>query len=86
MHSKESTRPTNMVDSGEAHRQLPGKRPVRVCHAEHETSRPMSQRFDFNPAQTRHSSYHLAAATYVDLVDDPQVQADRLHFQQCLRL
>ncbi|CAG8906882.1 unnamed protein product [Penicillium nalgiovense] len=86
MHTKESTRPTDMVDSGEAHSQLPGKRPVRDYHAEHEISRPLDQRFDFIPAYTRHSSYHLAAATYVDLVDDPKLQVDGVRSQHRLRL
>ncbi|KAI3095266.1 hypothetical protein CBS147333_9802 [Penicillium roqueforti] len=86
MHTKGFTRPTDMVDSGEAHSQLPGKRPVRDRHAEHEISRPLDQRFDFIPAYTRHSSYHLAAATYVDLVDDPKLQVDGVRSQHRLRL
>jgi hypothetical protein len=59
MHTKGTTHPTDMVDSGEAHSQLQGKRPVRDCHAEHEISRPLDQRFDFIPAHTMHSSYSL---------------------------
>ncbi|KAJ6056979.1 hypothetical protein N7460_000253 [Penicillium canescens] len=82
MHSKELTRPTDMMDSGEAHSQLQGKRLVRDCHADHDISRPLDQSFDFIPAHTRHSSYHLAAATYVD----PNLQADGVRSQHCLRL
>ncbi|KAJ5471527.1 hypothetical protein N7530_008884 [Penicillium desertorum] len=47
---------------------------------------PLDQRFDFIPAHTRHSSYHLAATTYVDLVNDPKLQADGVRSQHCLRL
>ena len=86
MHTKELIRPTDMVDSGEAHSQLPGKRLVRDCHAEHESSRPLDQRFDFIPAHTRYSSYHLATAAYLDLIDDPKWQADGVRSQHCLRL
>ncbi|KAJ6041275.1 uncharacterized protein N7446_010836 [Penicillium canescens] len=86
MHTKELTRSTDMVDSGGAHSQLPGKRLVRDCHAEHESSRPLDQRFDFIPAYTRYSSYHLAAATYLGLIDDPKLQADGVRSQHCLRL
>ncbi|CAG8154851.1 unnamed protein product [Penicillium nalgiovense] len=82
MHTKEFTRPTDMADSGEAHSQLPGKRLVRDYHAEHEISRPLDQRFDFIPAYTRHSSHHLAAATYVD----PKLQVDGVRSQHRLRL
>ena len=75
-----------LVDSDDEHRQSSEKRLARDCHAEHETSDPLDQRRDFIPAYTRHSSYHLAAATYIDLVNDPKSQADGVHFQHCLRL
>ncbi|CAG8205674.1 unnamed protein product [Penicillium salamii] len=75
-----------LVDSDDEHRESTEKRQARDCHAEHETSDPLDQRFDFIPAYTRYSSYHLAAATYIDLVNDPKSQADGVHFQHCLRL
>jgi hypothetical protein len=86
MQTKGFTRPTDMGHSGKAPSQLPGERLVRDCHAEHGTSRPLNQRFDFIPAHTRHSSYHLAAAAYVDLVDDPKLQQDGVCSQRRLRL
>ncbi|CAG8348213.1 unnamed protein product [Penicillium salamii] len=54
-----------LVDSDDEHRQSSEKRLARDCHAEHETSDPLDQRFDLIPAYTRYSSYHLAAATYL---------------------
>ncbi|KAJ5481395.1 hypothetical protein N7475_000207 [Penicillium sp. IBT 31633x] len=78
MDSKELTRSTEM--------QLPGKRRVRDCHAEYDIRDPLGQRLDFIPAYTRHSGYHLAAATYIDLVNDPKFQADGVRSQHCLWL
>ncbi|KAJ5462786.1 hypothetical protein N7475_007730 [Penicillium sp. IBT 31633x] len=78
MDSKELTRSTKM--------QLPGKRRVRDCHAKYDIRDPLGQRLDFIPAYTRHSGYHLAAATYIDLVNDPKFQADGVRSQHCLWL
>ncbi|CAG8307478.1 unnamed protein product [Penicillium salamii] len=87
MHSSEGlTHQGGLVDSDDEHSQSSEKRLARDCHAEHETSDPLDQRFDFILAYTRHSSYHLAAATYIELVNDPKSQADGVHSQHCLRL
>jgi len=87
MHSKEGlTNPIHIVGSDEEHSKSLEQRPVRDFHAEHDVSDPLVQRFDFIPAYTRHSSYHLAAATYIDLVNQPKFQADGVRSQHCLLL
>lgn len=87
MHSTEgTTHQSGLAVSDDEYSQSSEKRLARVCHAEHDISDPLDQRFDFIPGYTRHSSYHLAAAAYVDLVDDPKLQADEVRSQHCLRL
>jgi hypothetical protein len=46
----------------------------------------VDQRFDFIPAHTRQSSYHPVATIYIDLVNDPKLQADGVRSRHCLRL
>ncbi|KAI1829390.1 hypothetical protein DTO027I6_9605 [Penicillium roqueforti] len=77
---------SGLVDSDDEYSQSSEKRLARECHAEHDISDPLDQRFDFIPAHTRHNSYHLAATTYIDLVNDPKLQADGVRSQHCLRL
>ena len=80
------THRSGLADSDDEYSQSSEKRLTRVCHAEHDISDPLDQQFNFIPAYTRHSSYHLAAAAYVDLVDDPNLQAEEVRSQHCLRL
>jgi hypothetical protein len=83
-HSAERlTHQGGLFDSDDEHSQSTEKRLSRDCHAEYETSDPPNQRFEFIFAHTRYSSYHWAAATYIDLVKS---QADGVDSQHCLRL
>ncbi|KAJ5153505.1 uncharacterized protein N7482_009983 [Penicillium canariense] len=72
------------IDQAYDHR--PEKRVRRNYHAEYELSDDPQQRQEFIAARTKHRSYHLAAATFVDLVNDPAPQADGVRVRDRLRL
>lgn len=64
----------------------PEKRLRRNYHAEYEANDDPKQRQEFIAARTKHRSYHLAAATFIDLVNDPSPHPEGLHTQDRLRL
>lgn len=66
--------------------QRPEKRLRRNYHAEYEHTHDHTQRLEFIAARTKHRSYHLAAATFIDLVNDPAPQADGVRSRDRLRL
>lgn len=49
----------------------PEKRLRRDHHAEFEPDDEHTLRHEFMPAHTKHRTYHLAASTFIDLVNDP---------------
>jgi hypothetical protein len=63
----------------------PKKRLRRNCHPEYESS-DSSQRREFIAAYTKHHCYHLAASTFIDIVNDPERQANGVHTRDSLRL
>lgn len=63
--------------------QRPEKRLRRNYHAEYEHTDDHTERQEFIAARTKHHSYHLAASTFMDLVNDP---ADGMRPRDRLRL
>ncbi|CAL5867961.1 uncharacterized protein PFLUO_LOCUS2184 [Penicillium psychrofluorescens] len=66
--------------------QRPEKRLRRHYHPEYDPGSNPAKRHDFIAARTKHRGYHLAGATFVDLVNDPVPQADGVRPRDRLRL
>ncbi|KAJ5234072.1 uncharacterized protein N7469_005838 [Penicillium citrinum] len=66
--------------------QRPEKRLRRFYHAEYEHTHDQNTRQEFIAARTKHRSYNLSAATFIDLVNDPAPEADRLRSRDRIRL
>lgn len=71
---------------GQAFNQLPEKRLPRNYHAEYEHTLHQSSRQEFIAARTKYRSYHLSAAAFIDLVNDPDPEADGLRPRDRIRL
>ncbi|KAJ5572447.1 hypothetical protein N7450_009431 [Penicillium hetheringtonii] len=65
---------------------VPKKRLRRFYHAEYEHTHDQNTRQEFIAARTKHRSYNLSAATFIDLVNDPAPEADRLRSRDRIRL
>lgn len=78
--------PNDLSGNRLSYDQRPEKRPRRNYHAEYEPTHDPTQRREFIAARTKHRSYHLAAATFVDLVNDPTPHADGVRSRDRLRL
>ncbi|KAJ5593977.1 uncharacterized protein N7459_000185, partial [Penicillium hispanicum] len=76
----------DLATTSQSYNQRPEKRIRRNYHAEYDPPYDPTQRHDFIAARTKHRSYHLAANTFVDLVNDPAPQADGVRPQDRLRL
>lgn len=77
---------SELATSHHPYNQRPTKRLRRNYHAEYEANHDPSQRQEFIAARTKHHSYHLAAATFIDLVNDPSPHKDGVRTQDQLRL
>ncbi|KAJ5119181.1 Carboxylesterase type B [Penicillium atrosanguineum] len=78
--------PNDPTGNHQPYNQRPEKRLRRNYHAEYEHNHDPKKRLEFIAARTKHRSYHLASATFVDLVNDPAPQADGVRSQDRLRL
>ncbi|KAJ5668596.1 uncharacterized protein N7477_007166 [Penicillium maclennaniae] len=78
--------PNDLTGNHQPYNQRPEKRLRRTYHAEYEHHHDPAKRLEFIAARTKHRSYHLASATFVDLVNDPAPQADGVRSQDRLRL
>lgn len=74
---------TDLSANNQPYHQRPEKRLRRNYHAEYESNDPI-QRQEFIAARTKFNSYHHAASTFIDLVNDPV--SDGLRSQDRLRL
>ena len=74
------------ITTNEPYDQRPEKRLRRNYHAEYESTDDPNKRQEFIAARTKHRSYHLAAETFLDLVNDPAPQADGFRSRERLRL
>ncbi|KAJ5111571.1 hypothetical protein N7532_002106 [Penicillium argentinense] len=74
----------NPGDNRQTYNERPEKRLRRYYHPEYEDTHDQNTRQEFIAVRTKHRSYHLSAATFVDLVNDPQ--ADGLRSRDRLRL
>ncbi|CAI7594306.1 unnamed protein product [Penicillium pancosmium] len=71
---------------GETFNQRPEMRRCRNYHAEYEHTLHQNSRREFIAARTKHRSYHLSAAAFIDLVNDPVPEADGLRSRDRIRL
>lgn len=78
--------PMDLAGNDRPYDQRPEKRLRRDYHAEYEPAQEPTQRQEFIAARTKHHSYHLAASTFIDLVNDPVPQADGVRPRDRLRL
>lgn len=78
--------PNDLTGNHHPYDQRPEKRLRRNYHAEYEHTDDPTKRLEFIAARTKHRSYHLASATFVDLVNDPAPQADGVRSRDRLRL
>ena len=78
--------PNDLTGNHRPYDQRPEKRLRRNYHAEYEHTHDPTKRLEFIAARTKHRSYHLASATFVDLVNDPAPQADGVRPRDRLRL
>ncbi|CAI7629250.1 unnamed protein product [Penicillium manginii] len=69
---------------GQSFDERPEKRLRRNYHAEYEHDQ--NSRQEFIAARTKYRSYHLSAATFIDLVNDPAPEADGLRSRDRIRL
>ncbi|KAJ5692734.1 hypothetical protein N7462_002157 [Penicillium macrosclerotiorum] len=68
------------------HNHRPEKRLRRNYHAEYECTHDPKSRQEFIAVRTKHRTYHLAAATFIDIVNDPIPPADGVRSLDRLRL
>ncbi|KAJ5106061.1 hypothetical protein NUU61_003408 [Penicillium alfredii] len=78
--------PKDSVAARRPYDQWPEKRLRRHYHAEYEPGADTAPRQEFIAARTKHRNYHLAASTFLDLVNDPAPHADGVRSHDRLRL
>jgi len=78
--------PNGLTENNQSYNRRPEKRLRRNYHAEYEPTDDTTKRLEFIAVRTKHRNYHLASATFVDLVNDPAPQADGVRSRDRLRL
>ena len=82
----QSDRSGKSVEPSKATCERPRKRLRRTYHSEYEPGTEASQKQDYILAKTKYRTYNLSAATFVDLVNDPDPNSSELVSRDRLRL